>query len=139
MNNSLLIAVDFDGTIVEDGYPKIGKPMPFAIETLKMIVKDGHRIVLWTYRHGEKLEEAVNFLKSNNVEIYAVNKSFPEEKFTTNVASRKINADLFVDDRNFGGFPGWGVIYQNINGETNEHLKKPKNNILNIFKKRIVK
>ena len=54
MNNSLLIAVDFDGTIVEDGYPKIGKPMPFAIETLKMIVKDGHRMVLWTYRHGEK-------------------------------------------------------------------------------------
>ena len=78
----------------------------------------------------------MNFLKSNNVEIYAVNKSFPEEKFTTNMASRKINADLFVDDRNFGGFPGWGIIYQNLKGETNEHLKKPKNNFLNIFKKR---
>ena len=72
MNNSLLIAVDFDGTIVEDGYPKIGKPMPFALETLKMIVKDGHRIILWTYRHGEKLEEAVNFLKSNNEYILSL-------------------------------------------------------------------
>jgi hydroxymethylpyrimidine pyrophosphatase-like HAD family hydrolase len=137
MNDSLLIAVDFDGTIVEDRYPKIGKPMPFAIETLKMIVKDGHRILLWTYRHGEKLEEAVSFLKSNNVEIYAVNNSFPEEKYTTNMASRKINADLFIDDRNFGGFPGWGLIYQNIKGETNEFLKKPKNNLFNIFKKRV--
>ena len=136
MNDSLLIAVDFDGTIVEDRYPKIGKPMPFAIETLKMIVDDGHRIVLWTYRHGEKLEEAVNFLKSNYVKIYAVNKIYPEEKYTTKMASRKINADLFIDDRNFGGFPGWGFIYQNLKGETNESLKKPKNNFFNIFKKR---
>lgn len=126
MNDSLLIAVDFDGTIVEDGYPKIGKPMPFALETLKMIIKDGHRIVLWTYRHGEKLEEAVNFLKSNNVRIYAVNSSFPEEKYTTNLASRKINADIFIDDRNFGGFPGWGCIYQNLKGEKNELLKNQK-------------
>lgn len=136
MNDSLLIAVDFDGTIVVDRYPKIGKPQPFAIETLKMITQDGHRIVLWTYRHGKALEEAVDFLKANGVQVYAVNNSFPEEKFSEKEGSRKINADLFIDDRNFGGFPGWGVIYQKLKGEANEFFDTPKKtNIFKIFKK----
>ena len=113
---SLLIAVDFDGTVVEDRYPSIGKPMPFAIETLKMLQADGHRIILWTYRHGKKLDEAVEFLKSQDVPPYAVNRSYPEEASHPNDVSRKVRADLFIDDRNFGGFPGWGVIYQELSG-----------------------
>ena len=74
VKKSLLIAVDFDGTVVEDRYPAIGKPMPFAVETLKMLQADGHRIILWTYRHGKKLDEAVEFLKSQCVPPYAVNR-----------------------------------------------------------------
>ncbi len=54
-NNHLIIAVDFDGTIVEDAYPKIGKPMIFAFETLLKLQKEGHRIILWTYRNGRAL------------------------------------------------------------------------------------
>ena len=112
MKRSLLIAVDYDGTVVEDRYPGLGKSMPFAIETLKMLQADGHRIILWTYRHGKKLDEAVDYLKSQGVPPYAVNRSYPEEASHANDVSRKIHADLFIDDRNFGGFPGWGVIYQ---------------------------
>lgn len=115
MRKSLLIAVDFDGTIVEDKYPSVGKAMPFAIETLKMLQDDGHRIILWTYRHGSKLEEAVKFMESQGVSLYAINRSYPEENANPSDASRKINADLFIDDRNFGGFPGWGKIYQKLN------------------------
>lgn len=134
--NSLLIAVDFDGTVVEDSYPKVGKPQPFAIETLKMMNKDGHRIILWTYRHGEKLNDAINFLESNGVQLYAVNSSYPEEKYDKSQASRKINADLFIDDRNFGGFPGWGVIYQKLKGGLKPPAEKSrKDNIFNIFRK----
>lgn len=59
--DKLIIAVDFDGTIVEDGYPKIGKPRIFAFETLKRLQDDGHRLILWTYRSGSKLDEAVKF------------------------------------------------------------------------------
>jgi len=114
MKKSLLIAVDFDGTVVEDRYPAIGKPMPFAIETLKMLQADGHRLILWTYRHGKKLDEAVEFLKRNGVPPYAVNRSYPEEASHPNDVSRKIHADLFIDDRNVGGLPGWGVIYQEL-------------------------
>jgi len=112
-NNALIIAVDFDGTIVEDAYPNIGKPNLFAFETLKKLLEDGHRLILWTYRYGKKLDEAVSFCEANGIFFYAVNKSFPEEEFNGEV-SRKINADVFIDDRNIGGFMGWGEIYQMI-------------------------
>lgn len=109
-NSGLIIAVDFDGTIVEDAYPKIGKPLLFAFETLKKLQIEGHRLILWTYRSGNKLDEAVRFCEENGVFFYAVNKSFPEEEFDGSF-SRKIHADLFIDDRNVGGFLGWGEIY----------------------------
>jgi hypothetical protein len=109
--NRLTIAVDFDGTIVEDEYPNIGKPKIFAFETLKKLQEDGHRLILWTYRSGVRLEEAVAFCKKQEIIFYAVNKSFPEEQFDY-TKSRKIHADLFIDDRNIGGFLGWGEIYQ---------------------------
>jgi hypothetical protein len=111
---SLVLAVDFDGTIVEDRYPEIGKPLPFAIDTLKRLNADGHRLVLWTFRHGRPLRNAVEFLESQGVQLYAVNQSFPEESDQLDGYSRKIHADWFIDDRNIGGFPGWGVVYQKI-------------------------
>ena len=121
---SKLIAVDFDGTIVEDKYPQIGKPMLFAIETLKKLQEDGHRLILWTYRSGRALKEAVEFCREQGIEFYAVNSSYPEEEFDHSQSSRKIHADLFIDDRNFGGFPGWGEIYQKISGQSTENLAK---------------
>ena len=51
------IAVDFDGTIVENKYPKIGKPKLFAFETLKKLQNEGYLLILWTYRHGQKLKD----------------------------------------------------------------------------------
>ena len=130
----LIIAVDFDGTIVEDAYPDIGRPKLFAFDTLKRFKKDGHRLILWTYRSGQRLEEAVEFCKKNGIEFYAVNQSFPEEELSDD-RSRKINADLFIDDRNIGGMLGWGEIYQLITNETPDHRKlKPKKGILGWFK-----
>ena len=112
---SYLIAVDFDGTIVEDAYPKIGKPMLFAFETLKQLINDGHRLILWTYRHGKELQEAIDFCKDNGVVFYAVNSSYADEVFDGNNQSRKLLADIFIDDRNLGGFPVWGETLYNIN------------------------
>ena len=117
----LIIAIDFDGTIVEDAYPKIGKPKLFAIETLKRLQDEGHRLILWTYRCGPRLDEAVLFCKENGIHFYAVNKSYPEEEFDT-THSRKIYADIFIDDRNLGGLLGWGEIYQIITKEK-PHVK----------------
>ena len=108
------LAIDFDGTIVEDAYPSIGKPKIFAFETLKKLQSEGYRLILWTYRHGKALEEAVEFCRKNGIEFYAVNSSFEGEIFDDETQSRKIDADLFIDDRNLGGFPGWGEIYKII-------------------------
>lgn len=112
--NSLRIAVDFDGTIVESKYPDIGKPKLFAFETLKKLQQDGYLLILWTYRYGKELDEAVKFCKSNGVEFYAVNKSYPEEVLDLKKMSRKVDADIFIDDRNIGGMYSWGEIYHKI-------------------------
>jgi hydroxymethylpyrimidine pyrophosphatase-like HAD family hydrolase len=69
------IAIDFDGTIVEDGYPHIGKPKERVFEVLIRLQNDGFRLLLWTYRHGKTLDDAVRFCKENGVEFYAVNKN----------------------------------------------------------------
>lgn len=130
--NSLLIAVDFDGTIVEDAYPKIGKPMLFAFETLKQLEKDGHRLILWTYRNGRKLDQAVEFCRENGIEFYAVNCSYPSEDHRDPDVSRKINADIFIDDRNVGGFPGWGELYHMISKRELEMKTKKKKGLFGL-------
>lgn len=111
------IAVDFDGTIVEHRYPQIGEEKLFAFETLKQLQKLGHLLILWTFRHGKELNEAVEYCRKKGIEFYAVNKSYPEEVFEPDTVSRKIDADLFIDDRNVGGFPGWSEIWQILNPE----------------------
>lgn len=113
----MTIAIDFDGTVVEDRYPEIGRERPFATDTLRMLIADRHRLILWTVREGRALEEAIAWCKERGVEFYAVNKDFPEERGTenNNHFSRKIKADLFIDDRNIGGLPDWGTIYRIIN------------------------
>ena len=130
----LILAIDFDGTVVEDAYPGIGKPKLFAFETLKQLQKEGHRLILWTYRDGKRLDEAVAFCKEHGVEFYAINQSFPEEQYDA-TKSRKINADLFIDDRNIGGFIGWGKVYQMLTDDLPKpEAKKPKKGFLDWFK-----
>lgn len=137
----MIIAVDFDGTIVEHQYPKIGRPIPFAIDTLQQLQKDGHRLLLWSVRSGDLLQEALMYCESKGVKFYAANKNHPEED--PSKASRKLDADMFIDDRNLGGLPDWGVIYHAIKatekGETsfekimmssgeNERVRRRKKN-----------
>jgi hypothetical protein len=111
----MIIAVDFDGTIVEHRYPEIGEEIPFATDTLKMLIKDHHRLILWSVREGKLLEDAVNWCRERGVEFYAVNRDYPEETTDNNQHfSRKLKADVWIDDRNLGGLPDWGTIYRMI-------------------------
>lgn len=110
----MIIAIDFDGTIVEHRYPQIGPEKPFAIQTLKMLIQDRHKLILWTVREGKLLQEAVDWCRERGVEFYAVNRDYPEEKPEDEGFSRKLKADLFIDDRNLGGLPDWGNIYRMI-------------------------
>ncbi len=147
MNNKI-IAVDFDGTIVVDKYPAIGPEQPFAFDTLKKLQGDGYRLILWTYRQGKKLEEAVAFCHKNGVDFYTINASFEGEVFDPQTQSRKIHADYFIDDRNVGGFPGGGEVYdiikikinfsiaegQEVTYYTNKNRKKKASLLNKIFK-----
>lgn len=65
----MIIAVDFDGTIVEHRYPAIGKEIPFAIDTLKKLQEEGHRLILWSVRENELLDEAVEFCRQRGLEF----------------------------------------------------------------------
>ncbi len=109
------IAVDFDGTIVTHEYPNIGKELPFAVETLRQLQRDGHKIILWSVREGQLLEEAIEWCRARGLEFYASNKDYPEETRQDKHYSRKLKAELFIDDRNLGGIPDWGTIYRMIN------------------------
>jgi len=143
--DSLTIAVDFDGTIVEHKYPEIGDEMLFAFDTLKELQKKGHKLILWTYRGGRYLEEAVDYCQSNGVTFYAVNKSYPEEVLEEGI-SRKIDADIYIDDRNVGGFLGWADVYQMLhpnsgglhhqlkNAEAHHNFKQNKRGIKSLFR-----
>ena len=114
----MIIAVDFDGTIVEHRYPSIGKELPFAIETLKKLTKEGHRLILWTLREGKLLEDAIIFCRELGLEFYAVNHDYPEEERNIKKHfTRKIKADIWIDDRNVGGLPDWGTIYEMIHNK----------------------
>lgn len=136
----MVIAIDFDGTIVEHRYPSIGKELPFAIDTLRKLAAEGHRLILWTVREGQYLDDAVEFCRSRGLEFYAVNRDYPEEeKERNNHFTRKLKADLWIDDRNLGGLPDWGTIYEMIHHrltyedlmhryESNDTYSSPKKN-----------
>ena len=126
-NEGKIIAVDFDGTIVEHAYPKIGDEMLFAFATLRELQKKGHRLILWTYREGEYLEQAVNYCEENGVHFFAVNENYPGETNEGNY-SRKLMADIFIDDRNIGGFLGWEQVWQMLHPEGGDFSHQLKNN-----------
>ncbi len=119
----MTIAVDFDGTIVEHRYPAIGKGMLFACATMKELQKQGHQLILWTYRAGHELDEAVQFCRERGVEFWAVNKNYPEEVYDDSI-SRKIIADVYIDDRNIGGFVSWSTVWQMLNRDGDEMRMK---------------
>ena len=89
--------------------------IPFAVDTLKMLIRDRHKLILWSVREGHLLDEAVAWCKERGIEFYAVNKDYPEETTENNQHfSRKLKVDIFIDDRNLGGLPDWGTIYRMV-------------------------
>ena len=109
----MVISIDFDGTVVEHRYPKIGEEIPHATETLKKLIADGHKLVLWTVREGKLLDEAVDWCRERGVEFAAINETLRAD---TNEHSntRKIDADIYVDDCNIGGRLDWDIVYHMI-------------------------
>jgi len=116
------IAVDFDGTIVDHRFPKIGNPKPFAFDALKALNAEGHQLILWSNREGQHLQEAIDFCKKNGLEFYSVNSDYPDASWSGSGVSRKLMADVYIDDKNLGGLPDWSKIYAMLskNGDKDE-------------------
>lgn len=96
---SMYVAIDFDGTMVTHAYPKLGEPLDFAIETVHKLMKEGHKIILYTMRSGERLQEAVDYLEGEGIVLWAVNENSSQKYWTE---SPKIHADLVIDNRSLG-------------------------------------
>lgn len=99
MGEFRIIAVDFDGTLCTDVYPDIGIPNIRLIEMLKVLQKDGAQIILWTCRCGKALDEAVIWCGKFGLTFDRVNENTKEilEKYGSD--SRKIYADVYIDDK----------------------------------------
>lgn len=94
-----IIAVDFDGTLCADRYPEIGAPNLLLIRQLILLRKRGMRLILWTCRCGDALRDAVAFCAEYGLQFDAVNENVPETFARYGTESRKISADLYIDDR----------------------------------------
>lgn len=95
----MIIAVDFDGTLCENAYPEIGNANFYLILQLKGRQAMGDKLILWTCRAGEALDRAVEWCEGYGLHFDAINDNLPEtlEKYGSN--SRKITADIYLDDR----------------------------------------
>ena len=95
----LYIGVDFDGTVVEHKYPRVGKDVPYAVETLKKLSEKGYLLILNTMRSGEELDDAVEWFKNREIPLYGINNNPDQNNWTT---SPKVWADLYIDDCGYG-------------------------------------
>ena len=97
--NGLIIGLDFDGTVTTHEYPNIGKELPECLRVLKRLIDEGARICLNTMRHGEKLQESLDYLKENGIELWGVNCN-PEQSSWS--LSPKVYAHIYIDDEALG-------------------------------------
>lgn len=121
IEGELVLAVDFDGTITTE--PEMGKELVLQPECKRVLTRlheDGIRIVLWTCRSGPVLEEALEFLKENDMlDLFcAINDQLEEinTKYAPHVA-RKVGADIYIDDKSLGFVVDWEEIENGIYGQ----------------------
>lgn len=118
----MIVAIDFDGTIVENQFPKIGELMPGAVEYIRKLHEDGHKIIIWTCRSGDNLLDAGTFLKLEGIPFHELNDNLADNVQLYGNNSRKVYAHCYVDDKNVGGFSGWQATYDWITEEERKYL-----------------
>lgn len=110
----MIIAIDFDGTIVEDRFPEIGSLKEGAREVINKLYLQ-HTIIIWTCRTGRIKNAAEHFLKRNNIQFHYINESCENNvRKHNNIDTRKVFADIYIDDRNLGFVVDWFEIERQI-------------------------
>lgn len=104
----LIVCIDFDGTIARSDYPVIKGEMPYAREVIKRMKDRGCYVIIWTCRTGEELLDAINWLVERDIPFDRVNDHNPGNlREFGGKGGKKVYADVYIDDKNVGGFPGW--------------------------------
>lgn len=108
----MIVAVDFDGVLCENQFPEIGPPRYDVIAAIRELMVRGHEIVLWTSRNGQELENAVKWCNDRGLHFCAVNEPAPSNarayEGVYKVPTRKIYADVYIDDHNLEYVYGLG-------------------------------
>lgn len=99
-----IIAVDFDGTLVEDKFPEIGEPIQSVWQDLFRAQNSGVKIILWTSRDNERLKAAVEFCTARGLHFDAINDNLDECKILFNNDTRKVYANEYWDDKAIGAY-----------------------------------
>lgn len=108
----MILAVDFDNTIARTAYPEILAAYEEPVFFLRKWRRKGHKLILWTCREGAALAAALEFCERHGIVFDAVNDNLPEsiEKFGAN--SRKVYADMYIDDKS--ALPSWRFIDERL-------------------------
>lgn len=112
-----VIAIDFDGTIVENKYPMIGKLKDGVREAInKLVTQDNCEVIIWTCREGDFLKDVVFFLTENSIPYHYLNDNcdWAKKEFYYNANCRKVFADLYIDDKAIFSDIDWNKIYDEI-------------------------
>lgn len=101
-----IISIDYDDTIVVADYPNVGKIKPFAQIVINTLYEEGHTIIIWTCRSGDHEKAAALYLNECGVKFHHINENHPDNIAQYDSDSRKVYADIYVDDKQLGGLPG---------------------------------
>lgn len=113
----MTIAVDFDGLLHDGEWPGIGRPKPGALRAMRRLKADGHYLIVWSCRRGRAEGDMEEWLRAWGFPHDSINASRPEHIIEFFGDTRKVYADVYVDDRQVGGLPSWDEIYDLISGK----------------------
>lgn len=119
----MVIAVDFDGVLNARAYPEVGATVAGAVEGMQLLRMMGHTLIIWTCREGQDQTNAVNWLLRKGIPFDGINCNTRENIEHHSNDSRKVFADLYVDDRQVGGFPGWDAVVAWVKKLEQEELR----------------
>jgi len=112
---TLILAIDFDGTIAHTDYPIIIGLKPYAKEVINKLYNEGHIIIINSCRANQPAEMMKSFLDDHGLLYHLINENSPHRIQTYGGDTRKISADLYIDDRNIGCDDiNWLVVYEQI-------------------------
>ena len=128
----MIIAIDFDGTLHTGKWPGLGAPAPYAVEVMRRLKADGHRLIIWSCREGVQLAEMVNWLLAHAIPFDRVNDNFPDQTEMYGGNSRKVYAHLYIEDKQVGGLPVWEEIYAFVREKEEAYQLRIRNQELKI-------